>query len=476
MRDDHAQQSSGMSSFDALLYRGDDDPHTRAIFIVACVLDRNPGRQRFIDAFERASRLIPRLRQRVVAPPLPLFLPWWVVDPEFDLGYHLRFARLPGPGTDLELLDAAQAEVTAPLDADRPLWEALLLEGLEGGRAAIVLRLSHALTDSLDPAALLAALLDASRSPRKGRMPPAPQPRHVTPEELLERSLASLPASALGGARRLADGLANLQDLGTLLNEALAFAQSLGRVVESAGSPSPLLVGRSLRRRCAAFDLELADLEHTGRAARASVGNVYLGCVAASLRRYHEALGEPVERLPLAIPVGLRGSATSANHFGALLIAAPLGVRSVARRLEQIQRILSAGRAERAIDTMGLMAPVLARLPGSMLRALAAAVPRPDILASSLPGPGKPAYVAGAKILKSYTFGPAPGVAAMFTMQSLGHGCSISINYDPAAITHSDLFAECLTRGFSETLRYGGKTPRLGPVVIGRMRDQEMAA
>jgi diacylglycerol O-acyltransferase len=172
----------------------------------------------------------------------------------------------------------------------------------------------------------------------------------------------------------------------------------------------------------------------------------------------------------------LRGSAMSENHFGALLIAAPLGVRNVPRRLEQVRRTLDAGRAERAIDSMGLMAPVLARLPGPMLRALAASAPRPDILAGSLLGPGKPTYIAGAKILKSYTFGPAPGVAAMFTMQSLGHGCSISINYDPAAITHSDLFAECLTRGFSETLRYGGKTPRLGPVVIGRMRDQEMAA
>ena len=119
-----------MSAFDAFLYRGDDDPHTRALFAVACVLDRNPGRQRFIDCFDRASRLIPRLRQRVVASLVPLFLPWWVVDPEFDLGFHLRFGRLPAPGSSLELLDAAQAEVTAPLDADRPLWEAVLLEGV----------------------------------------------------------------------------------------------------------------------------------------------------------------------------------------------------------------------------------------------------------------------------------------------------------------------------------------------------------
>jgi diacylglycerol O-acyltransferase len=128
MRDEHAQGSCGMSAFDAFLYRGDDDPHTRALFAVACVLDRSPGRRRFMAAFDRASRLVPRLRQRVVAPMAPLFLPWWVVDPEFDLGFHLRFGRLPAPGSMPELLDAAQAEVTAPLDADRPLWEAVLLD------------------------------------------------------------------------------------------------------------------------------------------------------------------------------------------------------------------------------------------------------------------------------------------------------------------------------------------------------------
>jgi diacylglycerol O-acyltransferase len=467
-----------MSSFDALLYRGDDDPHTRAIFAVACLLDRSPGRQRFTDAFDRASRLIPRLRQRVVAPLLPLFLPWWVVDPEFDLGFHLRFAQLPGPGTELELLDAAQAEVTAPLDGDRPLWEALLLEGLEGGRAAIIVRLSHALTDSVGPSGLLAALLDTSRSPRKGPMPPPPNPRPVTPQELLDRSLASLPASALNGARKLAGTLGSMQSLRASLSETVEFAQSLGRVLESAGSPSPLLAGRSLRRRCAAFDIGLEDLRRTGRATGTSVGDVYLGCLAASLRCYHEALGEPVETLPVAIPLGLRRpeASTSENHFGALLIAAPLGIRSVAKRLERINRIVRAGRAERAIDMMGMVSPLLARLPDSMLRALAASVPRPDILASSLLGPSKPPYVAGAKILKSYTFGPVPGVAAMFTMQSVGRGCSVSVNYDPAAFTRSDLFAQCLAQGFAETLRLGGKRPRLGAVAVGRMRDQEMAA
>jgi diacylglycerol O-acyltransferase len=478
MRIDQAQQSSGMSAFDAFLYRGDDDPHSRAIFAVACVLDRSPGRRRFINAFDRASRAIPRLRQRVVSPAVPLLLPWWVVDPEFDLGFHLRFGRLPGPGSMQELLDASQAEVTAPLDADRPLWEALLLEGLEGNRAAVIVRLSHALTDSVGPSELLAALLDSSRSPRKGPMPPAPRPQFVTPEELLDLSLANLPAAALDGARRLAGTLGSVRNLGATLSEALDFAQSLGRVLGSAGPSSPLLAGRSLRRRCAAFDVGLTELERAGRAAGASVSDVYLGCIAASLERYHDELGAPVDKLPVAIPVGLRDSGTAAGgtHFGAILIAAPLTARTVARRLELMSRILREGLEEPATGVLGVIAPVLARLPGPMLRALTGSLPRPDILAGSFQGPARPAYFAGAKVLKAYAFGPAPGVAAMFTMQSVGSGACVSVNYDPAAITRSDLFANCLGEGFAETLRVGARKPRLGPITVGRMRDQEMAA
>jgi hypothetical protein len=64
----------------------------------------------------------------------------------------------------------------------------------------------------------------------------------------------------------------------------------------------------------------------------------------------------------------------------------------------------------------------------------------------------------------------------MFTMASIGGSGCVSVNYDPAAITRSDLFAKCLAQGFRETLRLGSPRPRVGPVTVGRMRDQEMAA
>lgn len=483
MRDERAGESRDMSAFDAFLYRGDDDPHTRAMLAVAYVLDRTPDRQHFIDTFERASRLILRLRQKVVAPPLPVFLPSWIVDPDFDLGFHLRFGRLPAPGSLVELLDAVQSEVTAPLDSDRPLWEAVLLEGYAGGRAAVIIKMSHAITDGIGALELFAALIDTARAPDKGPMPPAPIPEDVTPEELLRRSVASAPAAvlheALQGGRRLAGAASKgASDPKAALAATVGFLQSLGRVLGSHGEPSPVLAGRSLRRRCAAFEVRLEEVKLAGKVVGASVNDVYLGAISAALRRYHEALGGPVASLPMAIPVNLRtpDDPAAGNHFGAILLAAPIGVKGAAERLELVGRAVRAGRAEPAIGAIGLLAPVLARLPSAALRSLAGAVPKPDIQASNVPGPKTPIYLAGARLEKSYAFGPVPGVAAMFTMQSFAGTCFIGINYDPAAITQADLFARCLAQGFRETLRLGTPRPWIGPVATSRSADQEMTA
>ncbi len=228
-------------------------------------------------------------------------------------------------------------------------------------------------------------------------MPPPSDPRPVTQEELLNRSLASLPAGALDSARRLVGAVGSIGSLRSTLAGTAEFAASLGRVLRSAGQPSPLLVGRSLRRRCAAFEVGLDDLRRSGRAVGASLNVVYLGCIAAALRRYHDELGQPIENLPMAIPVDLHrsGDAATESHFGAILIAAPLAMKDASKRLKLIARAVRAGRAETAIDAMGMMAPILARLPASMLRTLAGSAPRPDILASGLRGPSQPRYLAG---------------------------------------------------------------------------------
>ena len=111
------------------------------------------------EALDRASRVVIRMRQKVVVPPLPTTPPRWVVDPDFDLDYHLRRVALPAPGTLRQLLDLAELTLQSPLDTSRALWEAVYVEGLEGNRSALLTKLSHAITDGLGGIALLRALV-----------------------------------------------------------------------------------------------------------------------------------------------------------------------------------------------------------------------------------------------------------------------------------------------------------------------------
>ena len=242
------------------------------------------------------------------------------------------------------------------------------------------------------------------------------------------------------------------------------------------GKPSPLLAERSLRRRCAAFEVPLAEFRRAGKRASVSINDVYIGCITAAMRRYHDALGTPVDELPLAIPVNLRNpdDPAAGNHFGAILMAAPVGVKDPAGRLAGIHAAVRAGRAEPAIGALGMMTPLLARLPDGVRRTLAARSPKPDIQASNIPGPTRALYLAGSKILQSYAFGPVPGVAAMFTLQSIAGTCFIGINFDPAAITDGERFARSLELGFRETLRLGSPRPRVSAVTLGHRDDMEM--
>jgi hypothetical protein len=88
-----------MSDGDALLWQIEKDPQLRSTILVVWLLDRAPKRARFEDKIERATRTIPRLRQRVMSNPASLAPPRWEVDPSFDRKFHLRRIAAPGDGS-----------------------------------------------------------------------------------------------------------------------------------------------------------------------------------------------------------------------------------------------------------------------------------------------------------------------------------------------------------------------------------------
>jgi diacylglycerol O-acyltransferase len=132
-----------MSDADALMWGIEKDPMLRSTITTVCVLDGRLSRDVIRREFDRITRAIPRLRERVRSNPLSIAPPRWEVDPNFDLDYHLRFARVPGSGGADELLRMAQPLAMQSFDRARPLWEAVVVEDLGDDQSAVILKIHH---------------------------------------------------------------------------------------------------------------------------------------------------------------------------------------------------------------------------------------------------------------------------------------------------------------------------------------------
>src|SRR3984893_4311487 len=241
-----------MSAWEALMWRGGGGPCTRPTGALPELLDREPDWARLVAAHDRVSQQIPRLRERAVEPLLPLFPPAWSPDPHFDPGYHLQRVRAPEPGTMRQLLDLAQGILARPLDKARPPWEAVLVEGLEGGRAGYLLKVHHSLSDGLGLVQLLTLAHSGTPEPGEHTLAPPPMPRPLlTPMSLLTGRLRQRLTNTPSELIRRGDGSVRLigrtmRNTGAVAGDALRLRRSLRRVLAPPPAErSPLLRGGS---------------------------------------------------------------------------------------------------------------------------------------------------------------------------------------------------------------------------------------
>ena len=470
-----AGQPDELSPLDYLLHRGEAHPATRSAFLDVELLDRPADWSRLREAIDRASRVVIRMRQKVVVPPLPTTPPRWVVDPDFDLDYHLRRVALPAPGSLRQLLDLAEVTLQSPLDTSRALWEALFVEGVEGNRSALLIKLSHAITDGLGALALFEQIYDTERDPAPRPLPPVPIPRDLSGDDLLRESLSRLPETAVSASWRLLGRAAGavgrlVRQPGSTVSGVIGFAGSAGRMLGSPpASPSPLLRRRSLVTRTHVLEVPLADLRAAAKAAGGSVNDAYLAALCGGLGRYHEALGVPIDALPLTIPVSLRTSddPASGNHFTGVPLAAPVGEPDPADRMRQIREQVVARRREAAMDVLGQLAPVLSLLPDEVVQGVFDRITPPDIQASNVPGYAQETFLAGARVDRQYGMGPMPRIAMMAVLISRAGTCTVTCRYDTASFTAPDQLEKCLQLGFDEVVELGRPRP------AGQAADEE---
>ena len=160
---------------DAVLWTIERDPSLRTTIVAVALLDRTPDWQRLRQRLIEASVMAPRFRQRVVEMPLRLGPPRWEIDDRFDIDYHLRRIRAPEPGGLDTVLRLAEPMAMGVFDKDRPLWEFTLVEGLADGRAALIEKIHHSVTDGVGGILLASLVVDDTRRGRRSSAAPAEQ-------------------------------------------------------------------------------------------------------------------------------------------------------------------------------------------------------------------------------------------------------------------------------------------------------------
>lgn len=448
-----------MTELETLMWRSERHPELSSTIVAVMLLDTTPDWDRLWAAHEWAVGLIRRTRERVQEPILPVGPPVWVQDPDFTLGQHLRRARLDG-GDDLAtLLRYAERFALAPLDRKRPLWEAVLVEGLADGRAAYLLKLHHSVTDGLGGVQLLSLVQSRTRehTPDKPASAAGASPPATNPAVLATRQLASRVAQAPEMLwRSVKFGGTVLTDPLQAGDEAVRFTASLRRMLPPPpAAPSPLFAGRKGRNwRFGVLECEFKRLRAAAKAASGSVNDAYIAALLGGLRRYHERHGTLIDALPMAMPVSLRrgDDPMGGNKFAGALLAGPVGVADPVERIAVIRGTVLTLRTEPALDAFGLFAPWVNVLPSAVGAAAWRLGSSADLSASNVPGLPFASFLAGARVERVFPFGPLPGVAIMAAMTTHSGTCCIGFNVDGDAVEDLSGLMECLAQGLEEVL------------------------
>jgi diacylglycerol O-acyltransferase len=451
-----------MNDLEALMWRGERHPEFSSTGVVVELLDSVPDWERFRAAHAWGVGLVPRLRQRVVEPALPVGPPAWVEDPDFDLDYHVRRIHLPAPSGLRELLDFAQLIGETPMDRSRPLWTGTLVDNLEGGRAAYVLQSHHCLMDGAAAIQLFGGVHSHQAAPTPDKPAAEPVASEVSDAVAMTvDDIATRLRRAPGAALR---AVASVRRAVAAPSDTMQFVGSMRRVLSPpAGSaPSPLIERQAGRAwRYGVLECTLAELKAAGRAAGGSVNDAYMAALLGGLRRYHEKLGIELGDIPVAMPVSIRNpdDAAGGNRFAGVIFAGPAGNPDPAERIAGVRGAVLTVRAEPAVDLLGTLAPVLSRAPSALLGAALGAMPRVDLSGSNVPGLTAPAYAAGAAVERMFVFGSLPNASMLATLCSYVGTCCIGLNCDGAVFTDTDLLWACMREGLDEVLDLGRAAP-----------------
>lgn len=413
-----------------------------------------------IAYLEPRLHLAPILRRRLVRVPLSLDHPVWVEDPDFDIEYHVRSSAVPAPGTMDQLGDLVGRLLSRPLDHTRPLWEMYLVEGLEGGRLAVVTKTHHAAVDGVAGFQLLTSLIDFSAD-----APPPPPPDEPWRPERLPTDLELVAAAGANLVRQPVRGLKAARRLArTTLDARRRTGSATAAIVSRTGvPPTPFNGPLSPHRRVRFLDLSLPDAKAVKEAAGVKLNDVVLAAVASGLRRYllgRDAL--PLDPLVAFVPVSTReqdddgANRTAMIHVPLATDLADPGVRlkTIAADAAEAKAVHGELGPSVLVDISEISGPTLANVAfrlGEITRINERARISGNVVVSNIPGSPVPLFTAGAPIEAMYPLGPlADGSGLNVTLLSYLDRLGFAFVADRELVPDLDDLVADVACGFAE--------------------------
>ncbi|TYL45169.1 wax ester/triacylglycerol synthase family O-acyltransferase [Nocardioides sp. BGMRC 2183] len=431
--------------------------------------------QRLMDLIQDRLAFVPRYRQRLQSVPGHLANPLWVDDEDFDLGFHVRRSALPRPGTSTQLLELVARIVSRPLDRSRPLWEIYFVEGLEGGRVAVLSKTHQALVDGVHTVDLGQLLLDPSPSER-GLDPDTWSPRRApAPTHLLAgavRDTLTEPSTLLDTLRTGSRFLARETDERSRRVRSFAGALTGRRPRRRGMINGPL----SQQRRVVTVDTRLSDYRQVRDAHGGTVNDVVLATVAGGLRSWMMTRAESmggIRQLRALVPVSVIDEELEATSLGSQItghfVDLPIGEPSPVVRLHQVSYSFQAHKE----TGRGVAANRLAGVAGfapTTFHAIGARVAAEElrrgyqVSVTNVPGPQSPLYAAGARMVESYPVPPlVAGHPLVIGVTSYDGGVYYGVTADRDRLPDVDLFASCLRESLDELLDVSSPTRPQAP-------------
>jgi len=421
-------------------------------------------------ALEGVLHLVPRYRQKLAFPVVGR--PVWVDDPHFDLGYHVRHARLPQPGTLAQLKCEASRIMELPLDRRRPLWELWVVEGVSASEQfALVSKMHHCMLDGAAGAGLASVLASPDPDAEVG----ASEPYHPRPWpssiELLRDAWVEGAMTPLRFARRLASPAARAV-LARGSAGRIGALRALAEHVLHGVSHTPLNGRPGPHRHVDWLSMSLAEVREVKKALSCTVNDLILATVAGALRSYsiRHSVDPSLLDFRVATPVNVRTELERGrlgNFVSSWIVPLPVGERSAAGRLASVSRAtleLEQRRAELGVDTLLSLS---GWLPEAVVAWGARAAARAaNLIVTNVRGPQFPLYQLGSKLLGIHPLAPClPGSGLTVAVFSYDGRLCWGLNADPELLPDLAAFTRMLDSSYRELadLAQGSRGPSLRP-------------